>query len=353
VQTPARKLLLFVGSLAALALALEVLVRLDEPAFAAASNRALAKAALLDVHGPVDVLFFGTSRVQDGVSPRLFSEALGTAETGSAVAAFNLAFTSSSLNSLEELAQRYEARPGLRLAVIELSTPQLQNGVAAWELPASSESASGADVEARLTDWVHAHVRTIAHRQAFVSDNVVRLPSLLWFAADLDGSETRVTDQVAAFFGHRERMPDGFDAKAWEPVVWSPIAEVPAERVPPAPQALRYFAQREARTELVARLARLAQGYRAGGVRTLFIVPPLTKGFAPAEERDPFMKTFFAQLAKASSAPVLDYSSLVLPDEVFRGESHLNRLGRAYFSAALAGQVARSGFLKPRPVAAP
>ncbi len=337
-QTPARRLLLFSGGLALLALGLEATVRAREAPFAAATSRALAKAALLDAHGPVDVLFFGTSRVQDGVSPQLFSDALGWIPP---VSAFNLAFTSSSLESLEALATQYEGRVGLRLAVIELSTPQLQNGAPVWEAPPPAE-----DVEGRLTAWVHAHARTIAHRQAFVSDNVVRLPSLLWFAPALDGSETRVTDQLAAYLGHREALPASFDAAAWEPVRWTGQEELPAEPVPPPKRALFANASRQARADLVDRLARLVEGYRVHGVQTVFVVPPLTQAFAPAEERDPFMKAFFILLARACGAEVWDYSSLALPDDVFRGESHLNRLGRALFSESLAREVARAGLLE-------
>jgi hypothetical protein len=327
VPTPARRLLLFVSGLAAVAVSLEWQVRAHEPVFAAATNRALAKAALLDAHGPVDVLFFGTSRLQDGVSPEVFSAALGEPT----VSAFNLAFTSSSLPSLERLAQRYADRPGLRLVFLELSTPQLENGGPVWE-----ESAPvGQDVEGRLTSWVHGEVRTIAHRQAFVEDNVVRLPALLWFAPALDGSETRVADQLAAFLGHREPRPEGFDPQAWEPVRWSPGDAVVGDG-PPLPDAR------------VDRLAGLAQDYRAHGVRTVFVVPPLTQRFEPAEERGHAMKSLFARLAKASGAEVWDYSSLPLPDRFFRGESHLNRRGRASLSEALAREAKLEGLLGTR-----
>lgn len=324
-QAPTRRLLLFVASLAALAAALEGLVRAHAPAFAAATNRALAKGALLDAHGPVDVLFFGTSRLQDGVSPGVFSAALGDP----AVSAFNLAFTSSSLPSLEALAQRFAGRPGLRLVFVELSTPQLENGAPVWQ----ENGPADPGVEGRLTDWVHGAARSIARRQAFVSDNVVRLPALLWFASALDGSETRVADQLAAFLGRREPRPEGFDAEAWQPLRWSPadtvVGDSPAD-------------------ERVERLTQLAQGYRAHGVRTVFVVPPLTQRFEPAEERGHAMKSLFARLAKASGAEVWDYSGLPLPDRFFRGESHLSRLGRASFSEALARETKLEGLLGTR-----
>ncbi|MHB8418235.1 MAG: hypothetical protein ACYDCL_09175 [Myxococcales bacterium] len=317
-----RRLAAFALSLAALAAAVEWLVRAHQPAFVAATNRALAKAAILDRHGAVGVLFFGTSRMQDGVAPRIFSaelERLGS----QGVTAFNLAFTSSSLESLEALAARYGYRPGLRLAVIELSSPQLENGPPVWD----AEAPPGSDVEGRLTAWLHAHVRALADRRALVSDNLVRLPSLLWFGEDMDGSETRVLDQLLVFLGRRERPPEGFDGAAWTPLRWTGRdAIAPTER-----------------PELADRLARLAHAF-AG--RVVFVVPPYTQAFETPEERGARMKSLFAAVAARSGDEVWDYSSLVLPDRWFRGKSHLNHRGRAVFSTELAREVVRAGLLR-------
>ena len=291
--TPTRRLLSFAAGLAALALALEAFIRTHEAPFAAAANRALAKAALLDAHGPVDVLFFGTSRVQDGVSPRVFSDSLGDG-----VAAFNLAFTSSSLQSLEALAERYETRAGLKLVVLELSTPQLENGAPVWE-----ETPNGTDVEGRLTGWVHEHVRAVAHRQALVSDALVRLPSLLWFAPALDGSETRVTDQLASFFGHRERVPEGFDAAAWEPKRWTAQEASPRDPTGSWQGSLIAQAVGKAQAPLVDRLARLVAGYRSHGVRAVFVVPPADAAVRTRRRTHPGDEGLLRAARRGSPAP--------------------------------------------------
>ncbi len=325
-MTPAaRRLCAFAFSVAVLVAAGEAFVRGHEAAFAAATNRALAKAAILDRHGPVDVIFFGTSRMQDGVAPRLFSEELERLVPGEPVTAFNLAFTSSSLESLEALAARYGHRPGLRLAVIELSGPQLENGPPVWE----GSPPPGTDVEGRLTGWLHAHVRLLADRQSLVSDNLVRLPSLLWFGGAMDGSETRVLDQLLAFLGRRERAPTDVDPSAWTPRRFTglPLGE-----------------GQGADGLLVERLARLAHAFAGHAV---FVVPPYTRAYEDPRERGPAMKALFAALAARSGAEVWDYSDLDLPRRWFRGKSHLNREGRAVFSTMLAREVARAGLLRP------
>jgi hypothetical protein len=323
VSRPSRRLCLFVLALGGLGVAAEWTVRAHEPEFTAATNRALAKAAILDRHGPVDVLFFGTSRMQDGVAPRVFSAELERLLPGERLSAFNLAFTSSSLESLESLAERYRNRRGLRLSVIELSSPQLENGAPVWEVsPPAREG-----IEGRLTTWLHAHVRLIADRQALVSDNLVRLPSLLWFASDMDGSETRVVDQLLAFLGRREQPPASFDPDAWTPVRWTGSDTQGGS----------------GQVELAERLARIA-GTLPG--RVVFVVPPYTQAFELPEERTPTMKALFAAIAARSGAEVWDYSSLDLPDHWFRGKSHLNRAGRAVFSTMLAREVARAGLLR-------
>jgi hypothetical protein len=330
--SPGRRLLVFALSLGALGAALEWTVRAHEPAFAAATNRALAKAALLDRHGPVDVLFLGTSRMQDGVSPRLFSDELARNAPGTRVEAFNLAFTSSSLDSLEALAARFGHRAGLRLAVVELSAPQVENGPPVWE----RDPPPGQDIEGRLTAWLRAHVRTLAERKALVWDNLVRLPSLLWFGADLDGSETRVLDQALAFFGRRESPPPAFDASGWVPRRIS-------SRSPSGGAG-----QGEAPSPIASRLAAIARVFDG---RVVFVSPPYTRAFEDPKERSPEMKALFAQVALESGAPVWDYTDLELPKRWFRGKSHLNREGRAVFSTMLAREVGRAGLLRATPTA--
>src|SRR6187551_3581785 len=100
-QSPAARLAWFVAGLALILLAFEVFQRRHHDAVVAASHRGLTKVAMLAQHERVDVLFLGSSRMQDGVSPALVTHGLKTSapQLGD-VPGFNAAFTGSSLPAL-------------------------------------------------------------------------------------------------------------------------------------------------------------------------------------------------------------------------------------------------------------
>ena len=309
-----QRLLRFVLGVAAVLAALEAAFRLQEPVIAAAGNRILTKAALLDGHGPLEVLFFGTSLSWDGISPRLFSAQLEKLRPGARARGFNLAVTSSTLETLEWLARRYAPRPGLRLAVIEVSEPQLQTGAPPWEEPAREPRGA----EEWIEDFSARHLRLIEHRGALRGESLERLPGLLFFAPRLDGSEVLVTEQIAAALGR--------------PDVTQPS--------PPEVNAVHLAAAVAAEDPRARRFIRVASLLREGGAAVVFIVPPVQ----PARRTDA-LRGILAPLSR--EAPLWDFSEADLPAEMFRDPSHLSHSGRAAFSAALATETARAGLLAP------
>jgi hypothetical protein len=327
VHPNSRRLITFVIGVGATAAAAEAFVRWREPAFAAAANRVRTKMEILDQHGPVEVLFFGTSRMQDAVSPRLFAEELISLQPALRVTGFNFGFTSSNLPSLEALASRYSGRPGLRLAVLELSSPQIEDGPLVWEEAPGETDRS----EDRLTAWTHARAKVIADRKAFVADNLVRLPGLLWFAPALDGSEKHLQEEIGALFNRHEPLPSKIDDSLLGTTRWTgrePLGTVAAP------------------TALANRLAAVAQRFSSKGERAVFVVPPLRRDFRFPTEREASMKTLFREVALRSAATVLDYSGVELPDGDFYDESHLAPPGRAQFSVALATEVVEASLLE-------
>src|SRR5689334_1471924 len=97
----ARRLVLYANGLLALLVGAELVVRLNERAFAAAAHRARFKAELLARHGPVDFVAIGTSRLNDGVSPAEVARAAPRAGRG-----FNASIPSSAVATTELLAGR-------------------------------------------------------------------------------------------------------------------------------------------------------------------------------------------------------------------------------------------------------
>lgn len=300
-SAPARRLRRFLFGVALVLSLLEGGFRLFEAEIAASANRLSTKAALLGKQGRVDALFFGTSRLWDGISPRIFASAFPGAR------AFNLAVTSSNIADLEELAARFASRPGLRLAVIELDEQQLSPPPRAYEPVSRIES-----IAARCS-------RLIAHRAALRGESLERLPQLLFYAGKMDGSEVHLLEQIDALLGRAAPSSLLTDENALRPVLVAPGA-------PLADAALE-------------RLLSAARLFRDVGVTAAFVVPPVRA----LNEREPRMREKRAAVAR--EFPVLDFELAPIPPALWRDGSHLNAQGRALFSRVLAREVARLGLL--------
>jgi hypothetical protein len=317
-----RRLVHFVIGLLLLFAGLELLVRRNATLFEAASHRALAKVAMFKQHPRVDILFLGTSRTQDGVSPDLVTRALGEiAPDLGPLPGYNAAFTGSSLDALLALVPRFGYRSGLRAVVIELSVPQIFNEPVPWE----ESDAPVLTVEDKLGEVMHS-LYFVRYRKAFLSDNLGRLPALLIFGPSLGGWETRTKDQIGSWLGRKETAAAGFDATLWKPELFLPVA---------SPQTL------VAKDETIAtQLATVAREFKQHGIKVTFAVPPMTHGFQFAPERDK-LKPLFSEVARRGGCEVWNFATLSLPDPLFRDPSHLGTEGRAHYSRALAIQVAR------------
>jgi hypothetical protein len=292
-----RRLLLYAaGVCGALAVA-EGAFRVLEPELAASADRVAAKAALLDKQGRVDVLFFGTSRSWDAIAPRQFAAGFPGAR------AFSVATSAARLEDLEMLTARFSHRPGVRLAFVELSRPQLDGA------PQPGPRTSGIEAAAARA------LKLVAHREALRGESLARLPGLLFFPRRLDGSETRVFDQMAALAG---RSPAAAASIGARPLPIAPSA------APPDPRALR--------------LAGVGRAFREAGAEVVFVLPPV-RACEPPED----LEAIAAQLARGFR--VWDYRAAALPDEAWRDCGHLNARGRALFTRALAEETARAGWM--------
>src|SRR4029453_9734128 len=151
-----RRLAWFMVGLLMLVLAVELFERRYSDLFAAATHRGLTKAAMYDRHSRVNILFLGSSRTQDGVSPDLVTRTLQQiAPDLGELPGFNAAFTGSSLGMLVSIAPRFETRGDVRVAVIELSEPQVFNEGVPWE----TAEAPAASLEEKLASGLqHAAI---------------------------------------------------------------------------------------------------------------------------------------------------------------------------------------------------
>ena len=289
-----RRLLHYVaGVVAALAL-LECAFRCFEADLAASASRVATKEALLGKQADVQVLFLGTSRFWDGIAPRRFAAAFPGTH------AFSLATSGAKLETLEEAAARCARRPGLRVAFIELSRPQLDPAPPPPPAPSGLEG-----LAARAS-------KLIEHRAALRGESLLRLPALLLFPGRMDGSEVSFADHLSALRGDDEGGAPDLDPRP---------APVEASRSPTNGTARRMEA--------------VGERFRAAGVEAIFVLPPILPCEPPED-----LAAVAADLA--SRFPVWDYRS-AFPASAFRDCSHLSREGRASFSDALARQALRAG----------
>ncbi|MSU32713.1 MAG: hypothetical protein EXS25_08670 [Pedosphaera sp.] len=326
-----RRLLAFVLGLIVFAGLVELGVRCNVLLFSAASHRALAKVAMFERHSRVDILFLGTSRTQDGVSPALIAEAVTKFSPAlGEIRGYNAAFTSSSLDALEALGSRFLSKPELKLVVIELSDPQQRNPATPWN--GDVVKASPSTLEGRLIQWAQK-IYCVKQRSAFVSDNITRLPALLLFAPSLGGWEVKGSDQLTVWLGHREKPAEDFDFKAWQPVMLPSNA---------SNQSLNTGAEQWV---IADRFSQVASQYKARGIQVVFASPPLRHHPSLTSERAS-MEALFQAVSYRSQCEVWDFSSSKVADRFFRDPSHLNTEGRAHYSKALAVEITR--LLSPR-----
>lgn len=292
-----RRLVLYLGGVCAALALIEGAFRILEREISASASPVETKAALLEKRGPVEVLFFGTSRFWDGIAPRRFASAFP------GLRAFSLAASGAKLPALEAQAARFAGRPGLRLALIELSGPQL-------DLPAPSDDRPG-----EIERVASRYLDLVAHRGALRGESLLRLPELLLFAPWMDGSEVRLVDQLAAVLGSAEGPVPRLDLRP-APVGASPSGPGPLAR----------------------RLAAVGGKLRSAGAQVAFVMPPVLPCEPPEEAG-----AIAASLAR--EFPVWDYRAAALPAGSFRDCSHLGRSGRMLFTQLLADQAVREGLL--------
>ena len=320
---PARRLGGFLIGFLVLVGAIEWGVRYNDSLFEAATHRALTKVAIFGRHPQVEVLFLGTSRTQDGVCPELASRAVQEkAPDLGPVPGFNAAFTGSSLEALLAIVPRLGFRDDLRLVVIELSEPQIINEPASWEDAPSTPIT----LEEHLAHWMRIFA-IVRHRKAFLGEGIARLPALLVFGASLGGWETKGSQQIASWLGHKEPPANGFDASLWVP------RRFPGE----GPEQDLTSSQ----IAVADRFAEVARRFRAGGIEVRFAVPPLSAAATNAPERRD-LQTLFSEVARRSGCEVWDYSAARPPESLFKDAGHLNRDGRAHYSRALGERLAEA-----------
>lgn len=272
----------------------------------AIAHRVNFKLALLDARGGADFVILGSSRGNDCVAPGPIGP------NGASVAT-----PSSTLSTLEHLAERSAGAPGLKLAFVELSRRQLADGFADVESPGFGVDEASDPAGA----WLARHSALLRGRRAFAVENWSRLPALV--APSLyDGSEFFHTRWLAEAF-----VSPGLPAAG-------ELAGVRPSNDAPGPQAGDEW-------ERVSQGYRgVADAFRARGVKVLFYGPPLSAR-RRADECDEESRRFRASVAAFADVPFGDFACAEVPEPWLTDrDEHCGALGRNRFSTVL-GEWAR------------
>jgi hypothetical protein len=292
---------------------LEIFARRYEALIAAVAHRVAFKVAMFERQPETQLLFVGTSRFNDGISPRAVTSALGAGWRG-----FNASTPGSSLEALAYVVQKTAHRDGLRLVLAELSDRQIavDNEFTVDALPAFTDDAH--DAEAWLATRAQARSALLKHRRAWVLENLPRWGGLLaapWF----DGSEWFRTNSLVEWL--------------------RPASEAPSKPWTPAPIA-RALPVEAANAHSAAAYAALAAEVMGAGRGIVFVTPPVAAK-QRAASCSVTLRALAAEIVERSGAEVWDFACAETSDEFFHdGVEHLNERGRQAFSAAIAAGVA-------------
>lgn len=314
-------LAVFTSTLILFFVCLEIFVRKNENVFEGASHRLLAKTANYQNKPHISYVFFGTSRTQDGVAPRLVSRHMQQLKPElQPQIGFNSATMGGSLDDLFQLLPRYLENPELRTVLIEISTPHLGNKPS---LPAANVG-DYKSFEERISYELQKFA-IIKYRLAFRPGTFGTVISLLLFSPIMSGSEVRLTDFIAAWSGKIEPDPQDFHAEIWTP---SPII----------PNAADISFNQELENQLI-KLKDISSKLKNNGIKVIFYVPPASS--APLPERDQLIP-FYRELVYRTQADLWDFSSCAIPDKYFKDPTHLNKdEGKSSWSFAIAELLAK------------
>jgi hypothetical protein len=307
---PVSKLLRYLAGVVLVGLLLEGACRHWGALFRAASHRSLFKAAMLEQRLPQDVVFFGTSRVGEAMRPHPFLNALGAAGAPP-LTAFNVSTPYSSLEILQFVATHFSSAPGLKLAVIEISSQQLRRNPLPWAI----ETNPAADFDTRALGWIEERSALVRERKIFVLNSLSRLGLVLLFGPRFDGTEEFGTDYFAVIRGI---------SQDFNPSRFHNVSCTPRPVDPPAGELAEHREERDIYAALAAEFAR-------HGVKTAFLVPPSSDP-EHSPENDPGSRAFRASLGAKTARPVWDFAECRLPADYFRDRLHLSHLGGSHFS---------------------
>jgi len=328
-----RRLIVFLVVMLALFVGLECLVRTQESTFAALADRFLLREQLIEqASDETEIMILGTSRLLDAVDQGVFADALEE-RAGRELRCFNTSIAGVNVEILESFAQRVSEKEGVKLVLIEASTPSLTQQpvnldgqiVELTEEPGPNENRFPDRLEDGLRGWIYDRLALVRQRKALRPRTLVKI----LVAPTADVIDPNLWDRkgagrsiAAAITSEAPEVEDGFLI----PTVIQKVGEG-SEGIEDSEEAI---------VSLMIRLTRLLQ---ERGKEVIWVAPPVGEKAVPSEYNSRRNATYQA-VANKSETALLNYTATVLESEYLRDPTHLGFEGRKLFSAVLARDVA-------------
>lgn len=295
----------------------ELFLMASPTVFSNLTERINLKSAMFQFRDTTQVLFLGSSRFKDGISPKLVSKAIQQ-RYNTQINAFNGALTGTNIQKLEIFFNRSVAKPGLDLVVIEVSYPHL-----AFDENFSMDEKPAESFEEELQNGLIENVKLAAWRKSFRIENFIKSPAIL-FADYLEGSELYRAHLVKDFLDNTPYQYTAADHKLWQPLVIEPNQPMGDDGGDCVMHVLQDIVKLSKKNE----------------VDLLFVIPPLVNDRKEKETNEEAM-VFYQNVANKTGCSILNYGALDIPEAVFADQdSHMNKEGRHLFSHAIAEPIA-------------
>jgi hypothetical protein len=286
--------------------------------FSNLTDRIRLKSTMFNFRNPTEILFIGSSRFKDGISPKIVSEVFNKNRTVK-WSAFNGATTGTNLNRLEYFFNKTVVKPGLTNIIIEISLPQLMEGELGFNATAEPK-----DFEEKLQLTLSSNLRMSKYRKSFRLEHLMYAPVILG-ASHLEGSELFRKNIIQDLLSD-----DKFDLSDERLNKWQATLIYPTEEeVGKGDRILDAF----------SRMSDLAF---EKNVNMLLVIPPTINQRNNVENTKEALD-LYQKISTVSKRPVYNYGNLQIPESNFRDkDSHLNKEGRVIFSTVLAGVIKES-----------
>jgi len=319
-----RKSLRYFGFLFIILISLELLFNFSAVIFSNTTDRVKLKSAMFEFRGETEVLFLGSSRFKDGISPNLYSKQL-LENSGTTYRGFNGAITGANIERLEYFFNKAVEKEGVKHIVIEISMPQLSRKTADIEDANEKE-----DLDSKLSDFFADKSKLIRWRKSLRFDNLKNAPAIL-FADYMEGSELYRKGAFSDMFDDDEITVDTHILKTWNPSIIHPNNE---------PISIKKY-------EFVLKAFKnMMHKANAKHINVVLVIPPIVNA-RKLEESQKETLDLYQSVANLTQNNIFNFAELDIPETYFRDQdSHLNKDGRDLFSIKIADIMIQHNLIK-------